>query len=112
MFPGPLALLSVENLPADFGKAVPGPCSCMSHSSYKGENMARFAVPQNDRLLQELNRHQAQLDVWLSSAPGNVWLFVEDPASALRAAKLGIAEDILRELEDTMNGILHKLADA
>ena len=74
--------------------------------------MARFALPQNDCLLQELNRHQAQLDVWLSSAPANVLLFVSDPAAALREARLGIAEDFLTELEDTMNGILKKLADA
>jgi hypothetical protein len=61
-------------------------------------------------MLQELNRHESQLNTWLNSSPANVILFIEDPVAALRAANLGIPESILGELQETMNGIVQKLA--
>ncbi len=74
--------------------------------------MAHFSAHKGDRLLEELNRHEAQLNSWLNSAPANAFLFVENPASALRAANLGIAESVLQEFEDTMNSIAQKLGAA
>jgi len=41
-----------------------------------------------------------------------VILFIEDPVAALRTANLGIPESILGELQETMNGIVNKLAVA
>ena len=74
--------------------------------------MAYFSAQSGDRMLQELNRHETQLNIWLNSSPTNVILFIEDPVAALRAANLGISETILGELQETINGIVHKLAVA
>lgn len=74
--------------------------------------MARFSAHEGDQLLQELNRHEAQLNEWLNRSPENAILFIEDPVTALRAANLGIAESVLREFEDTMNKIVQKLGAA
>lgn len=74
--------------------------------------MAYFSAHNSDRMLQELNRHESRLNTWLDSSPSNVILFIEDPVAALRAANLGISESILGELQETMNGIVQKLASA
>ncbi|HST77575.1 MAG TPA: hypothetical protein VLN58_03715 [Verrucomicrobiae bacterium] len=74
--------------------------------------MAYFSAHSGDRMLQELNRHESRLNNWLSSSPNNVILFIENPVAALRAANLGISETILGELQETMNGIVQKLASA
>lgn len=68
--------------------------------------MAEFSA---DLLLQELNRHERELNQWLNSAPANPIFFLEDPVGALRAADLGFSENLLRELQETMNGLLEKL---
>lgn len=74
--------------------------------------MAYFSAQNGDRMLQELNYHESRLNQWLNSSPDNVILFIEDPVAALRAANLGISEGILGELQETMNGIVQKLAFA
>ena len=74
--------------------------------------MAHFSAHNGDRMLQELNRHECRLNTWLNSSPANVILFIEDPVAALRTANLGIPERILGELQETMNGIVNKLAVA
>jgi len=74
--------------------------------------MAHFSAQSGDPLLQELNCHEKDLSTWLNRAPENAILFVQDPVAALRAANLGIAETLLQELEQTMNGIMRKLAAA
>jgi hypothetical protein len=71
--------------------------------------MAHFSTDRNDRLLEELNRHEQQLNIWLDSAPANAILFLEDPVAALRAANLGISENMLEELQQTMEAIARKL---
>lgn len=71
--------------------------------------MAHFSADANDRLLEELNRHEQQLNVWLDSAPANVILFLENPVAALRAANLGISENTLEGLQQTMEAIARKL---
>ena len=60
-------------------------------------------------LLQALNLRERQLNRWLNSAPANPIFFLQDPVGALRAADLGISEKLLRELQETMDGIVHKL---
>lgn len=74
--------------------------------------MAYFSAQSGDPMLQELNRHETQLNTWLNRSPNNVILFIEDPVAALRAANLGISETTLGELQETMNGIVKKLACA
>ncbi len=74
--------------------------------------MAYSSAPNSDRMLQELDHHESRLNTWLNSSPANVILFVEDPVAALRAANLGISENVLGELQETMNGIVQKLACA
>lgn len=74
--------------------------------------MAYFSAHSGDRMLHELNRYESRLNTWLDSSPDNVILFIEDPVAALRAANLGISESILGELQETMNGIVQKLASA
>lgn len=74
--------------------------------------MAYFSAHKGDRMLEELNRHESRLSIWLNSSPANVMMFVEDPVAALRAANLGIPESVLGELQETMNGIVRKLAFA
>jgi hypothetical protein len=74
--------------------------------------MAHFSAHNGDRMLQELNRHECRLNTWLNSSPANVILFIEDPVAALRAANLGIPEVILGEIQETINGIVQKLAFA
>jgi hypothetical protein len=74
--------------------------------------MAHFSAHKGDPLLEELHRYETQLNAWLNSAPANAILFVENPVSALRAANLGIAESVLTEFEEIMNGIAQKLGAA
>lgn len=74
--------------------------------------MAHFSADKDDHLLQELNLHEEQLNAWLNSAPANAILFIEDPVAALRAANLGIPENMLQELEETMNALAEKLGAA
>ncbi|MGE5324025.1 MAG: hypothetical protein ACM3SW_14240 [Actinomycetota bacterium] len=74
--------------------------------------MAYFSAHKDDRLLQELNLHEEELNAWLNSSPANAILFIEDPVAALRAANLGIPESMLQELEETMNALAEKLGAA
>jgi hypothetical protein len=74
--------------------------------------MAYFSAQNPDCLLEELNRHEQKLNLWLKSSAENALLFVDDPVSALRAAKIGISDQSLRDLEVTMKGIFEKLASA
>jgi hypothetical protein len=71
--------------------------------------MAHFSADANDSLLEELNSREQQLNAWLDSAPANAMLFLEDPVAALRAANLGIPENMLEELHHTMESIARKL---
>jgi hypothetical protein len=72
--------------------------------------MAHFSANHPDRLMQELNRREQELSRWLKCSPENAILLVENPVSALRAAGIGLSDDVLREFEATMNGIMQKLA--
>ncbi len=47
----------------------------------------------------KLTRKQPALDRWLRHSEANADLFFRDPMAALRAANLGIEEEVLKELE-------------
>ena len=62
-----------------------------------------------DRLLLELARKQQELDLWLRSSETHARWFRKDPVGALRAANLGIPDEVLRELEMVTAAIVQKL---
>ena len=64
---------------------------------------------QVDRLLLELARKQLELDLWLKSSETHARWFRKDPVGAIRAADLGIPEEVLRELEAVTAAIVQKL---
>jgi hypothetical protein len=64
---------------------------------------------QVDRLLLELARKQQELDEWLRSSETHARWFRKDPVGAIRAANLGIAEEVLTELEAVTAAIVQKL---
>lgn len=57
------------------------------------------------QLLLELRKHQDKLRAWVDLSEANTLLFVQDPAAALRAADLGVSEDLIAEVEETMQEI-------
>jgi hypothetical protein len=61
-----------------------------------------------DPLLQALLDCESRLTAWLSESVRNAELFRRDPLVAIRAAKLGIDECLLGELEGTVTGIALK----
>jgi hypothetical protein len=61
-----------------------------------------------DPLLQALLDCESRLTAWLSESVCNAELFRRDPLVAIRAAKLGIDEGLLGELEGTVTGIALK----
>jgi hypothetical protein len=65
-----------------------------------------------DPLLLELARCENQLKLWLSSSAENAEWFAKDPVSAMRAAELGLPEDILQELALVLGLLKEKLTDA
>jgi hypothetical protein len=65
-----------------------------------------------DRLLIELASCEDQLKLWLSSSAANAEWFAKDPVSAMRAAKLGLQEDLLCELAMVIGTLMGKLAAA
>lgn len=73
---------------------------------------ADHSADNEDHLLRELNLHEDELKAWLNSSSANAGLFIEDPVAALRAARLGIPESLLKELEEAMNALAQKLRAA
>lgn len=57
------------------------------------------------QLLLELRKYQDKLRAWVDLSEANSLLFVQDPAAALRAADLGISEDLIAEVEEAMQEI-------
>lgn len=62
-----------------------------------------------DRLLLELHSHEDQLRAWLDSSEENAVLFVKNPVAALRAANLGISEELIAEFEQVLRALENKL---
>jgi hypothetical protein len=57
------------------------------------------------QLLLELRKYQDGLRAWVDLSEANSLLFVQDPAAALRAADLGISEDVILEVEEMLQEI-------
>jgi len=64
-----------------------------------------------DQLLLELARCEDQLKLWLNSSANAEW-FAKDPVSAMRAAELGLPEDLLQEFALVLGSLKEKLTDA
>lgn len=58
-----------------------------------------------DPLMQALHNCESRLRAWLNECDLNAELFRRDPLTAIRAANLGIDEDLLAELEEALTGI-------
>jgi len=68
--------------------------------------------PESDMLIRELQKHEVQLQTWLQSSAVNALWFLVDPVDALRAANLGLPEELLLELEQTIKSLEKKLGPA
>jgi len=68
--------------------------------------------PESDTLIRELRKHEVQLQTWLQSSAVNALWFLVDPVDALRAANLGLPEELLLELEQTIKSLEKKLGPA
>lgn len=62
-----------------------------------------------DRLIQELRQCEPQLQAWLQCSAVNALWFLVDPVDALRSANLGLSEESLLELQETLKGLEAKL---
>jgi hypothetical protein len=62
-----------------------------------------------DRLLDELDKVEKQLQEWTSKSAKNERWFRRDPLGAMRAAGLDIEDDIMLELEIITKAISKKL---
>jgi len=62
-----------------------------------------------DRLLEQLNKVENQLQEWTSKSAKNARWFRRDPLGAMRAAGLDIEDDIMLELETITKSISRKL---
>lgn len=70
----------------------------------------RVAVQeQQDRLMHELDRVEVRLQQWIASSPQNARWFRRDPIAAMRAAGLGIDDELMCELDLIMSGIARKV---
>jgi hypothetical protein len=52
----------------------------------------------SDQLLLELADCEGKLNAWIRTSSVNAELFAKDPVAAMRAANLGIPEDVLEDL--------------
>lgn len=62
-----------------------------------------------DRLLDQLDKVEKQLQEWTSRSAKNTQWFRRDPLGAMRAAGLDIEDDIMLELELITKAISRKL---
>ena len=62
-----------------------------------------------DRLLDQLDKVENQLQEWTSKSAKNARWFRRDPLGAMRAAGLDIEDDIMLELEIIAKSISKKL---
>ena len=62
-----------------------------------------------DRLLNQLNKVEEDLQKWIGDSKKNADLFRRDPLGAMRAAGLNLEDDIMLELEIITRSIAKKL---
>jgi hypothetical protein len=86
------------------------PMQCSSADSPESTNPMKQPQTASDRMMQELQRCEAGLHAWLGESAANADWLVRDPVGALRAANLGMDEQVLLELEATMKMIAKKIA--
>lgn len=72
---------------------------------FEGVHIMKTCTLPVGQLLLELRKHQDKLRAWVDLSEANTLLFVQDPAAALRAADLGVSEDLIAEVEETMQEI-------
>lgn len=87
----------------------PNPSSPNQNSPNPRLAEERSAGQPPDRVMQELERCEAGLSAWLGQSAANADWLVRDPVGALRAANLGMDEQVLLELEATMKMITEKI---
>ncbi len=75
-----------------------------------------FALPRrktpsvrSDRLLEQLDKVERQLQQWIAISQENAEWFQRDPLGAMRAAGLNMEDDIMLELELITKTIAKKL---
>lgn len=73
------------------------------------ESVSREGV---EHLLQQLSAREGDLLKWIKSSERNTRWFAADPMGAMRAADLGIDEQVLNELELITRSIARKLREA
>jgi hypothetical protein len=73
--------------------------------------LPRRKIPpvRSDRLLDQLEKVEHQLQQWISISPENAELFRRDPLAAMRAAGLNMEDNIMLELEMITKSIAKKL---
>jgi hypothetical protein len=69
----------------------------------------RKTPPGPDRLLEQLDKVENQLQRWIHKEPKNADWFRRDPLAAMRAAGLNMEDDIMLELEMITKAIVQKL---
>ncbi len=73
--------------------------------------MPRRKTPsvRSDRLLEQLDKVERQLQQWIAISQENAEWFQRDPLGAMRAAGLNMEDDIMLELELITKTIAKKL---
>ncbi|HSK44967.1 MAG TPA: hypothetical protein VLA83_13895 [Candidatus Binatia bacterium] len=66
-------------------------------------------APEPDRLLDQLNKVEDDLQKWIGVSKKNADFFRRDPLGAMRAAGLDLEDDIMLELEIITKSIARKL---
>jgi hypothetical protein len=74
------------------------------------EDICTHAQIGTDRLLLELASCEAKLNAWIRSSAVNAELFSKDPVAAMRAANLGLPEDVLEDLASVIESLAKKLS--
>ena len=74
------------------------------------EEICTHAQVSSDRLLLELESCEAKLGAWIRSSAVNAEMFAKDPVAAMRAANLGLPEDVLQELAQVIESLSKKLS--
>lgn len=69
----------------------------------------QLSLGQDDSLLRALFECEDRLHQWLANSTQNALLFARDPIGAIRAANIGMDENMLSELESVASGIALKL---
>jgi len=75
----------------------------------KAPRKQKRSEPSTQRLVNELERCEEQLQDWIQVSPDHARLFRKDPVGAMRAAGLDMEDDIMLELEMVAASIAAKL---